>query len=565
MAIIGGGPAGSTLGCLLKKYSPDLSVVILERETFPRDHVGESLLPVACRVLDSMGCWDGIEAAGFPVKIGATYRWGSSDDLWDFDFLAGQPYDDVSRPAKFEGQRRNTAFQVDRALFDDILLTHAESRGVEVRQNAKVSDVRYVGDAVSSLGLEDGSSVSARHTVDASGNSGVLRRALGVDVVEPSALKNIAVWRYWQNAEWAVTIGHSGTRVQVLSLGWGWIWVIPITPTRTSIGLVVPADYYRKSGKRPEELYAQATEAEPNVRQLLHEARAEPEVHTTKDWSFMASRMAGENWFLVGESAGFADPILAAGISLAMVGAQEAAITITELERGKLNADWLKAEFERSQFRRIKAHIQFADYWYTSNGHFTDLVEYTSTIANASGLPLKGQDAWQWLGTGGFVQMGGAGVAGFTLTSTKWLVNAFEASAPRWHIANANVFSLNLAGSSQVDIAVFHEGFIEQIPALVRNDKLLPARGVYRFLVQALTRSNQLDDLMAQIRAWTALPEVGPSGMCTAVEALEAMVNDGWVQASYAPGSPAFDPRKHVATPLFHANTDNVKSEPTSA
>ena len=558
VAIIGGGPAGSTVGTLLKKYSPNLTVVILEREKFPRDHVGESLLPVACRVLHDMGCWGSVEAAGFPVKVGATFRWGSSNDLWDFDFLSGETYTDISRPAKFNGQRRSTAFQVDRSLFDDILLRHAASAGVEVRQETKVCQVLQRDAVVTGLRLEDGSVVTARYAIDASGHSGLLRRTLGIEVTEPSALKNIAIWRYWEDADWAVTIGASGTRIQVLSLGWGWIWIIPITPTRTSIGIVMPAEYYKKAGRRARELYDEALEQEPRVRQLLQSARAEPQIHTTTDWSFIASRMAGENWFLVGESAGFADPILSAGVSLAMVGAQEAAITIAELDRGEHDPGWLKSEFEKSQTRRIKTHIQFADYWYTSNSHFTELIEYTGVIANDSGVPLRGKDAWQWLGTGGFVQMGGAGVGGFRLASTKWLVDAFHESAAAWHIAKNNVFSLKLDGAIKIDIAVYYEGFIEKIPAISRNKRVLPARGVYRFLVQTLTHTSQLNELMELIRSdWCRQPEAGPNGFCTVIEALEAMVNDGWVQASYTPEQPTLNLEDILGSTLFHKNTDN--------
>ena len=87
VAIVGGGPAGSTAGTLLKKYGPDLRVLILERENFPRDHVGESGLPPIGHILAEMGVWNQIEAAGFPIKIGATYRWGKTKDLWDFEFV----------------------------------------------------------------------------------------------------------------------------------------------------------------------------------------------------------------------------------------------------------------------------------------------------------------------------------------------------------------------------------------------------------------------------------------------------------------------------------------------
>src|SRR5580704_11419041 len=84
VAIIGGGPAAATCGSFLRIHRPDIRVGIFEREVFPREHVGESQLPLCCKILDEIGVWDKVEAANFPVKIGATYRLGNSDDLWDF-------------------------------------------------------------------------------------------------------------------------------------------------------------------------------------------------------------------------------------------------------------------------------------------------------------------------------------------------------------------------------------------------------------------------------------------------------------------------------------------------
>ncbi|WP_426559817.1 tryptophan 7-halogenase [Dapis sp. BLCC M172] len=113
VVIIGGGPAGSTAGTFLKKYAPNLQVLILEKEKFPRDHVGESQLPGISDILAEMGCWDKVETANFPIKIGATYRWGKDPELWDFDFIPVAEFKDEPRPAKYEKQRKITAFQVD--------------------------------------------------------------------------------------------------------------------------------------------------------------------------------------------------------------------------------------------------------------------------------------------------------------------------------------------------------------------------------------------------------------------------------------------------------------------
>src|SRR5690349_14340026 len=215
VAIVGGGPGGSSTGIFLKKYKPELKVLILEREQFPRDHIGESQLPYISHVLEEMGCWDKVEAANFPIKIGATFRWGNTEDLWDFEFFPAKEFKDEPRPAKFKGQRKSTAFQVDRAIYDEILLDHAAEMGCEVREETGVDKILKEGDRVTGLVLENGETVTARYYIDASGNSAIIRRAMGVKVEEPSHLKNVAFWDYWQNADWAVEIGTGGTRIQV--------------------------------------------------------------------------------------------------------------------------------------------------------------------------------------------------------------------------------------------------------------------------------------------------------------------------------------------------------------
>ena len=131
VAIIGGGPAGSTCSTLLKKYNPSLKVLVVERERFPREHIGESQLPPITPVLEEMGVWDKVEAANFPIKIGATYRWGSSPDLWDFEFIPAKYFVSQERPSKLTAQRRMLAFQVERAIYDKILLDHARECGVD--------------------------------------------------------------------------------------------------------------------------------------------------------------------------------------------------------------------------------------------------------------------------------------------------------------------------------------------------------------------------------------------------------------------------------------------------
>src|ERR1051325_211205 len=161
VAIVGGGPTGSTAATLLKKYAPDLRGLVLEKEFFPRDHIGESMLFPICLILDEMGVWDAVEAANFPIKIGASYTWGRDGDRWDLNFYPIEKWQPELRPAKFEGQRRSTAFQVDRSRYDKILLEHAQSRGAEVRQGVRVDEVLVNEDRIEGLKLSSGETVTA--------------------------------------------------------------------------------------------------------------------------------------------------------------------------------------------------------------------------------------------------------------------------------------------------------------------------------------------------------------------------------------------------------------------
>ena len=212
VAIIGGGPAGTTVGCLLRKYMPHLKVVILEREEFPREHVGESLLPPSTRILEEMGAWTKIEEEGFPVKLGATLRWGTSPEFFDFSFIPGETYENAARPAKFQGQRGKTAFHVDRSIFDTILLDHAHELGCRVFENCRVIGVETEGDKVVELKVEseeikDGRIV-ARHYVDASGVSGILRRAFEVPL--PSGFLKVRTFAVAETPTRGASIGCAG-------------------------------------------------------------------------------------------------------------------------------------------------------------------------------------------------------------------------------------------------------------------------------------------------------------------------------------------------------------------
>jgi len=559
VAIIGGGPGGTTVAGMLGTYAPHLKVGLFEKETFPRPHIGESLLPTVGRVLDEMGAWDKIEAADFPIKIGATYKWGCTEELWDFNLLdTSIVNEDEKRPGKYEGWRVGSAFQVDRGPFDEILLDHAASLGVHVQEGNGVHKIRVAGDKVDSLVLADGQEVRATHYVDASGGAAVLRKALKIEVEEPPSLRNIAIWDHWEDAEWAVTIGKGGTRVQVMSLGYGWIWFIPISPTKTSIGLICPADYYRDSGKRPAELYAEAVKSEARIAALTANATQSGDIKATKDWSFSAKRTAGDNWFLVGESAGFADPILAAGISMTMVGAKECAYTIMEIERGEHDDEWMKQVYQDRQAQRVLQHIRFANFWYTGNGHFSDLVDYTGEIAKEAGLKLDAKSAWQWLGTGGFVSLetAGAGLAGHSIEQIKNIQSMFFNEESDWLITKYNEFDLNMDEVVTDKTPVYEGGRIKLGRVLRKGDVKFPVAGGFRVIFDILQSETRLSGIIKKLREYSA--QYGPVAALSGLEALEVLMKEGWVTGKKVDGEPLLRPSDIPRTPNIDWNKDMI-------
>ncbi len=552
MAIIGGGPAGSTCGTLLRKYDSSLRVVILEKERFPRDHVGESQLPLISHILHEMGTWEKVEGAGFPVKLGATYRWGHNKDLWDFGFMPFDEFRDEPRPAPFSGQRRRTAFHVERSIYDHILLDHAASMGCEVRQGVLVSEVRRDGDRVTGLALDGGGVIEARHYVDASGIPAILARAMGVPIDCPTALRNVAFWGHWTGLPWAVRIGADGTRILVLTIGCGWLWCIPVSKDRTSIGFVCPASYYKSCGKTPEELYQWAVKQEPLLRELTSGpgAQFDGKLRAVRDWSSIADRCAGDNWFLVGDAAGFGDPILSAGLMLSHASARETAYTILEMDRGakgqsEFEGAWLKSFYTSLVRKRVGQHIRFAEYWYAQNGQFTDLEDYTSEIARMSGMSLSPKEAFRWMSNGGFSHdvLGRAGLGGVDFAMVMHLAGELQGDRDfTWRISGFNEFFLNLQGGGAREEAapIMWEGRIRREKCLLRGDKMLPLFGTYKLMIDTLSKFSLIQDIRAEVIRRLTKNGTPPTEhqVIEIMQALEVMLLDGWAWGKHNMSKP---------------------------
>lgn len=552
--IVGGGPGGSTTGALLRKYNPAMKVLIVEREQFPREHVGESQLPPIGPILHEMGAWDKVEAANFVVKLGASYTWGRTKDPWIFGFIPDQEVKDDPRPAPFGGWRAKVALQVDRAIYDDILLQHAAEVGCEVRQSCAVKRVHRVANRIDGLELADGSTVTARYYVDASGNAAVLRRAIGVQVHAPTLLQNVAFWDYYHKPGMNKPILERGViRVRIRSVPFGWIWYIALSDDRTSVGLVTPASYFKACGKSREELFTAALQVPPDIQPLLKDAVRDGELRSTNDWSFVADTAVGDNWFLCGESLGFADPILAAGLTLTHTCARHLAYTILELDRGEHDAAWLRAEYNETQRRRVIQHMKFAEYWYTGNGHFEAIQDNCREIAKASGLQMTAAEAFRWLSNGGIDDdIGQFAIGGLSLSGLKGVQHRLSHDRPgdvTYQIHGMSSFKLKIEGATRGAVAGLHEGRIHKVETLERDGNRLVLAGAYRLVFEALQKSGKAADLFQNLQARiseTMGADKMQFVMQECLQCLEVMVANKWVAGYFKHGQPAIS----MTTPL---------------
>lgn len=223
--VIGGGPAGSAAATMLARKG--WQVTVLERERFPRDHVGESLLPASIPVLEELGALPAVESAGFLPKYGATMVWGSGDKPWSWYF-------------KETSQRYPHSYQVWRPQFDKILLDNAQAQGVTVLEGHQVTEVIFDGGEAVGVTFTNSDGIAGdaqcRFVVDASGQSTLLARHLEWTHWDPF-FQNLAVYAYFTGAQPLPEPDQNNIFIE--SYRHGWLWSIPLHTGRTSVGAVV--------------------------------------------------------------------------------------------------------------------------------------------------------------------------------------------------------------------------------------------------------------------------------------------------------------------------------------
>lgn len=313
VAIIGGGPAGAAAGSFLARSGH--SVGLFEMGSFPRFHVGESLIPAANRTLDKLGVLSELDALGFPRKHGVQFFTPRG---------AARPFyfSEASDPDLHQ------TWQVLRSDFDSLLLDNAVTSGVKVFTDTEVLDVLMSGEVATGVRIKgpDGErTVSARVVIDASGTNSMLARRFAERMHIPG-LENTSVYAHYENAQRDEGIDAGSTLI--FRTGDGvWLWFIPL-PETVSIGLVGSAKLVSARGGPPATILDAAIEGCEPLKARLASAERVGEVRVARDFSYRSGRDGGPGWLLVGDALGFIDPMYSSGLFLTLLSAELAADAI---------------------------------------------------------------------------------------------------------------------------------------------------------------------------------------------------------------------------------------------
>jgi len=311
--VIGGGPAGSSAAAILA--AKGRRVLILEKEKFPRYHIGESLMPYCYFPLERLGVVDRMKASHFPKKYSV-----------QFVNIDGH----VSHPFYFFQHLQHeasTTWQVLRSEFDQMLLDNARARGAEVREEIMVRDTIQQNGAV--VGVKavsrkgDPQEFRAAITIDASGRDALMLARNGWRVRDPY-LNKIAIWTYYKGALRDPGLDEGATTVAYLPEK-GWFWYIPLPGDMVSVGIVAEKEYLYRDTRDIAVIFQREVGNNAWIQQHLASGRQTGQYWLTAEYSYRSRYCAVDGLILVGDAFAFLDPVFSSGVFLALRSGEVAA------------------------------------------------------------------------------------------------------------------------------------------------------------------------------------------------------------------------------------------------
>ena len=396
--VVGGGPAGSAAAAVVAEAGK--SVLLLERQPAGRFHVGESLIPETYRSLKRLGLVDRLNDSAFVKKYSVQFVSEAGKESAPFYFDT----DDDGRVDPREGTQ---TWQVERGVFDAMVMDRAEELGATVRTDAHVLDVLWDGEPLDDAGELNADARAAgvkvkfgrgdaaftrevRSTVliDATGQTAFLGRRLGTMRADPH-LKKATLWSYWENAERSphdpredgCTVIIQGANKKT------WFWYIPLGDGITSVGCTGDLGHmFGKHRDSPESSYESEIAASPGIARRLRNATRVRDVFSTKDFSYYSGVGAGNGWVLVGDAFGFIDPVYSSGVFLALAGGiRGAEAVVRALETGDASADALgswQAAYKHGVENFRKLVYAFYDEGFSIGGFLKDYPQYKRGIVD---------------------------------------------------------------------------------------------------------------------------------------------------------------------------------------
>jgi flavin-dependent dehydrogenase len=352
IAIIGGGPAGSTAAALLAKRG--YRVIALEKEHHPRFHIGESLLPMNLPVFERLGVLEKVRAIGM-YKPGADFE---ADNERGYNNYAFNRAIGASPPH---------AYQVWRQEFDQMLYQHARESGADAREGHEVVAFNQLGarETLLSVRTDDGRDyqIQTRYLMDASGRDTFLsakKKIRRKNVEHQSA----AIFGHFSGAQ--LRPGEDAGNISIYRFDHGWMWMIPLRSGVMSVGAVCRPDYLKQRKGRTVEFLIATLKLNPGLWQRLSNAELiGNEVRVTGNYSYDSTRMGGIGWVLIGDAFAFLDPVFSSGVYLAMSGAEQAALVVDTALREPAREAALLRQLEKRQRAGMK---RFSFFIYRFNG-----------------------------------------------------------------------------------------------------------------------------------------------------------------------------------------------------
>jgi len=358
VAIIGGGPAGSTAATLLAKAGR--KVIVFEREKFPRFHIGESLLPFSLQTFDRLGVREKLDRTFLP-KFGGEIMAACGTRGIRFYFQDG-----------FRSQR-DRAYQVTRSDFDKVLLDHSRENGAEVLEETEVKNVDFSANRLE-IEIEGSrgarSTIDARYLLDCSGRQTVLGSFFKLKRAYDH-LQKFSVFAHYENIDRLP--GRDATLIRMVRGLDRWFWMIPLTDSRTSIGVVMDTATFRATKLTPQVALEKFIAEQPLMNERMKNAVRVSPVYSTGDFSYRNTRLSGERWLMAGDAAGFIDPVFSSGVFLAIMSAEKAADTLDEVLRDESKRRRLFEKYSRSVNRIMDVYLTFVTAWYQRGKQFLEV------------------------------------------------------------------------------------------------------------------------------------------------------------------------------------------------